>query len=81
MWEADYVIVDITGIEVMDTRTVDHFMRMAKSVRLLGAQCALTGMNPQIAQTVVHMGVDLSSITIHRSLRHALIKFIGDAAV
>src|SRR6516225_2847591 len=52
-------IIDITGIEVMDTHTADHFIRMAKSVRLLGAECVLTGINPQIAQTIVHMGVEM----------------------
>lgn len=65
-------IIDITGIEVMDTGTADHFIRMAKSVRLLGADCVLTGMNPQIAQTVVHMGVDMAGVVTHRSLRDAL---------
>jgi rsbT co-antagonist protein RsbR len=69
-------IIDITGIEVMDTRTVDHFMRMAKAVRLLGAECALTGTNPHIAQTVVHMGIDLSDIITYRSLRDALQHFV-----
>ena len=67
-----YTIIDITGIEVMDTRTVDHFLRMAKAVRLLGAECALTGVNPHIAQTVVAMGIDFSGIATHRSLRDAL---------
>lgn len=65
-------IVDITGIEVMDTRTADHFLRMAKSVRLLGAQCFLTGLSPAIAQTVVHIGVDLQGVQTHRSLRDGL---------
>ena len=69
---AECVIIDITGIEVMDTRTADHFLRMARSVRLLGAQCVLTGINPAIAQTVVHIGVDLSGIRTHRSLRDGL---------
>jgi rsbT co-antagonist protein RsbR len=57
---AECAIIDITGIDVMDTGTADHFIRMAKSVRLLGAECVLTGMKPQIAQTVVHMGVDMA---------------------
>jgi rsbT co-antagonist protein RsbR len=74
--KARYAIIDITGIEVMDTRTVDHFMRMAKAVRLLGAECALTGINPHIAQTVVHMGLDLSDIVTHRSLRAALSHYV-----
>jgi rsbT co-antagonist protein RsbR len=77
------VIIDITGIEVMDTQTADHFIRMAKAVRLLGAECVLTGINPQIAQTVIHMGVDMSDVVSHRSLRDALQFFIthtrGDA--
>src|SRR5690606_7715818 len=69
-------IIDITGIDVMDTRTVDHFMRMASAVRLLGAECVLTGVNPHIAQTVVHMGIDLTNITIHRTLHEALQQFV-----
>ena len=70
-------IIDITGIEVMDTSTADHFIRMAKAVRLLGAECVLTGINPQIAQTIVHMGVDMEGVTTHRSLRDALTHFVG----
>jgi rsbT co-antagonist protein RsbR len=69
-------IIDITGIDVMDTRTVDHFMRMARAVRLLGAECVLTGINPHIAQTVVHMGIDLTNIVTHRTLHEALQQFV-----
>jgi len=72
-------IIDITGIEVMDTRTADHFIRMAKAVRLLGARCLLTGINPGIAQTIVHMGVDLAGIETHRTLRDALQHYVGIA--
>jgi rsbT co-antagonist protein RsbR len=75
-----YAIIDITGIDVMDTRTVDHFIRMAKAIRLLGAECALTGLNPHIAQTVVHMGLDLSDIVTHRSLRDALFRYVSSAS-
>ena len=75
--KARYAIIDITGIEVMDTRTVDHFMRMARAVRLLGAECALTGINPHIAQTVVQMGLDLTDIVTHRSLRDALGHYVS----
>lgn len=70
------VIIDITGIEVMDTRTADHFVRMAKAVGLLGSDCVLTGINPQIAQTIVHMGIDMAGIRTHRSLRDALYHFV-----
>src|SRR5690606_25039151 len=62
-------IIDITGIEVMDTGTADHFMRMARAVGLLGVDCVLTGINPHIAQTIVQMGMDLTGVRMHRSLR------------
>ncbi len=65
-------IVDITGIDVMDTRTADYFLRMSRAVRLLGARCMLSGVNPTIAQTMVHMGVEMHGIEFHRSLRDAL---------
>lgn len=65
-------IIDVTGIEVMDSSTTDHFLRMARAVRLLGAECVLAGISPNIAQTIVHMGVDLSDVVTFRSLREAL---------
>lgn len=72
-----FAIVDVTGIEVMDTRTVDHFIRMSRAVRLLGAECALTGINPHIAQTIVHMDLNLSDIATHRTLREALVDYVN----
>jgi rsbT co-antagonist protein RsbR len=69
-------IIDITGIQVMDTATADHFLRMARAVRLLGAECVLTGINPQIAGTIVQMGMDLSDIVTLRTLRNALQDFV-----
>jgi rsbT co-antagonist protein RsbR len=65
-------IIDVTGIEVMDSGTTAHFLRMAGAVRLLGAECVLAGIRPNIAQTMVHMGVDISEIISFRSLRDAL---------
>jgi rsbT co-antagonist protein RsbR len=70
--KADCAIIDITGIQVMDTGTADHFLRMARAVQLLGAECLLTGINPAIAQTIIHMGVDLSGVVTHRTMRTAL---------
>ena len=49
--KAPFIIIDITGIEMMDTRATDHFLRMARSVRLLGAECVLSGVNPSVART------------------------------
>ena len=67
-----FTIIDITGIEAMDTRATDHFLRMARSVRLLGAECVLSGINPNVARSIIHMGVELSGIRTYRSLRDAL---------
>jgi rsbT co-antagonist protein RsbR len=74
-------IIDITGIQVMDTGTADHFMRMARAVKLLGAECMLTGINPHIGQTIVQMGIDLRGIQTHRTLRDALRSWVGRGPV
>lgn len=70
--DARHAIVDITGIEVMDTRTVDHFIQMAKAVRMLGAHYTLARVSPHIAQTIVRMGLDLDELTTYRNLRETL---------
>ena len=74
--KAPFTIIDITGIEVMDTSTADHFIRMARSVRLLGAKCVLSGIRPNIARTIVHMGIDLTGIESYRTMREALRSYV-----
>lgn len=76
--EATCIIIDITGIQVMDTQTADHFLRMAKAVRLLGSDCVLAGVNPSIASTIVQMGLDLSDLVTYPSLRNALQHYTED---
>jgi rsbT co-antagonist protein RsbR len=76
--QARTAIVDITGIDVMDTKTADHFIKMAKAVRLLGSECILSGINPSIAQTLTHIGVDLTGIRTMRNLRDALQAHLRD---
>lgn len=71
-----YAIIDVTGIQTMDTRAADNFVRMARSVRLLGAKCVLSGVHPNIARTIVQLGVDLSGIESHRTLRDALRSYV-----
>lgn len=70
-------IIDITGIQIMDTATADHFLRMARAIRLLGATCVITGINPSIALTMQTMGVNMSDVTTLRSLRDALQRYVG----
>jgi rsbT co-antagonist protein RsbR len=70
--KARHVIIDVTGIAVMDTETVDHFQRIVKAVGLLGSSCVMSGVHPSVAQTMIHMGADLGDVQAHRSLRSAL---------
>jgi rsbT co-antagonist protein RsbR len=70
--KARYAIIDLTGIETMDTTSADHFLRMARSVTLLGARCALSGIHPLIARTIIHMGLDLGGLKSFRTMREAL---------
>jgi rsbT co-antagonist protein RsbR len=75
--KARCVIIDITGIDVMDTRTADHFIRMAKALKHLGTYCFLTGIKPVIAQTIVDMGIDMSDVATRRNLRDALQEYVA----
>jgi anti-anti-sigma regulatory factor len=67
-----YVIIDVTGVEIVDTRTADHFVKVMKSAELLGTKCIMTGIRPAVAQTLVELGVDLSSIRTLRNLEEGL---------
>jgi rsbT co-antagonist protein RsbR len=75
--KARCVIIDITGIDVMDTRTADHFIRMAKALKHLGTYCVLTGIKPVIAQTIVDMGIDMTDVATRRNLRDALQEYVA----
>ena len=70
--QSKYVILDITGVEVVDTSTADYLIKVAQASRLIGARCVLTGLSPAIAQTLVQIGADLSAVTTLRSLREGL---------
>jgi PAS domain S-box-containing protein len=66
-------LVDVTGVPTIDTQTAQHLIDTISAVRLLGAQVVLTGIRPAIAQTLVHLGVDLSGITTRSSLSGGLL--------
>lgn len=66
------VIIDVTGVDVVDTMTADHFVKMIKSAQLLGVYCVVTGVSPEIAQTLVRIGVDLGPVKTLRSLKDGL---------
>ncbi|MEI6150398.1 MAG: PAS domain S-box protein [bacterium] len=65
-------LVDITGVPIIDTQTAQHLIETISAVRLLGAQVVLTGVRPAIAQTLVHLGIDLSGIITRASLSAGL---------
>jgi PAS domain S-box-containing protein len=66
-------LVDITGVPTIDTQTAQHLIETISAVRLLGAQVVLTGVRPAIAQTLVHLGIDLSNIMTRASLSAGLL--------
>ncbi|WP_437602536.1 STAS domain-containing protein [Sorangium sp. So ce590] len=70
--QARYAILDLTGIEAMDTETANHLLKLSSAIRLLGAEGIITGIHPAIAQTLVGLGVDLSSIETRSTLRQGL---------
>lgn len=70
--QAQYVIVDLTGVDLVDTKTADHLIKMVRKAELIGARCMLTGIQPSVAQTLVDIGVDFGRLTTLRNLKHGL---------
>ena len=73
---ARYAIIDLTGVDVMDTSAANHLLRMVRSTHLLGTRCLVSGISPRMAQTVISIGIDLSELesfsTLESALRFAL---------
>ncbi|WP_366249855.1 RsbT co-antagonist protein RsbRA [Terribacillus aidingensis] len=66
---AEVVLIDITGVPVVDTMVAHHIIQAAEAVRLIGSTCILVGIRPEIAQTIVNLGIDLSKFPTKSSLR------------
>lgn len=66
-------ILDITGVPTVDTQVANHLLKTVTSARLLGTECIISGISPAIAQTIVHLGIDLSSIKTKATLQDAMI--------
>jgi rsbT co-antagonist protein RsbR len=64
-------IIDITGVPTVDTLVAQHLLKTVAAARLMGADCIISGIRPQIAQTIVHLGVNLSDVTTKASLADA----------
>ncbi|WP_406697604.1 STAS domain-containing protein [Singulisphaera sp. Ch08] len=65
-------IIDITGVPTVDTLTAQYLLKTVTAARLMGAECIISGIRPQIAQTIVHLGVDLGGVTTKATLADAL---------
>jgi rsbT co-antagonist protein RsbR len=70
--ESSLAIIDITGVPTVDTLVAQHLLKTVTAIRLMGADCIICGIRPQIAQTIVHLGIDLNSVTTKATLADAL---------
>jgi rsbT co-antagonist protein RsbR len=68
---ARIAIIDITGVPTVDTLTAQHLLKTVAAARLMGADCIISGIRPQIAQTIVHLGVDLGTVVTKATLADA----------
>ncbi|MFJ7219276.1 STAS domain-containing protein [Amycolatopsis sp. NPDC098790] len=81
--EARVAIIDITGVPTVDTAVAQHLLQTVSAVRLMGAECVVSGIRPSIAQTITQLGIDLSHIVTRGSLADALataMRLIDDGA-
>lgn len=69
---AKFAIVDLTGVDTVDTATADHLLKVMRAVGLLGARCVITGIQPSVAQIIVALGLDMQGVITLRSLREGL---------
>ncbi|WP_276615618.1 STAS domain-containing protein [Streptomyces sp. A1136] len=81
--DAQVAIIDITGVPTVDTAVAQHLMQTVRAVRLMGADCVISGIRPTIAQTIAQLGIDLSDILTRATLAEALseaMKITGGSA-
>ncbi|SEU02425.1 rsbT co-antagonist protein RsbR [Pseudomonas sp. NFR09] len=69
---AEIAIIDITGVPTVDTLVAQHLLKTVTAIRLMGADCIISGVRPQIAQTIVHLGLDLQGVVTKANLADAL---------
>jgi rsbT co-antagonist protein RsbR len=69
---ADHAVIDITGVPTVDTEVAQHLLKTVGAARLLGAECTISGIRPQVAQTIVSLGIDFGDIATKATLADAL---------
>lgn len=70
--QSEVAIIDITGVPMVDTLTAQHLLKTVTAARLMGAECIISGVRPQIAQTIVHLGVSLGDVPTKATMAGAL---------
>jgi rsbT co-antagonist protein RsbR len=70
---SEVAIIDITGVPTVDTLTAQHLLKTVTAARLMGADCIISGIRPQIAQTIVYLGIDLTDVTTKSTLADAFL--------
>jgi rsbT co-antagonist protein RsbR len=70
--QCGFVILDVTGVDVIDSTTAEHFTKLVRAVELIGARCVLTGVRPAVGQTLIDLGLDFGNVRTLRTLKHAL---------
>jgi rsbT co-antagonist protein RsbR len=78
---ARYLIIDVTGIPVIDTQVARVILQAAQAMRMLGAQAILTGIRPEVAQTLVGLGIDLSGLITRGTLQSGIAEALGRMSV
>lgn len=68
---SSYAIIDITGVPLVDTLVAQHLLKTVSAARLMGADCIISGIRPQIAQTIVHLGVSLTDVVTKANMADA----------
>jgi rsbT co-antagonist protein RsbR len=68
---SEVAIIDITGVPTVDTLTAQHLLKTVTAARLMGADCIISGIRPQIAQTIVYLGIDLTDVVTKATLADA----------
>jgi rsbT co-antagonist protein RsbR len=70
---SEVAIIDITGVPTVDTLTAQHLLKTVTAARLMGADCIISGIRPQIAQTIVYLGIDLADVITKATLADAFL--------
>jgi rsbT co-antagonist protein RsbR len=70
---AAIAVIDITGVPTVDTLVAQHLLKTVAAARLMGADCIISGIRPQIAQTIVHLGVNLQNVITKATLADAFV--------